>query len=435
MSFHVPVSFSVSFIFLLYLFGMNQLHFLFEIIQKLGSSSANSHISKEYINAKKTNFPVQRYRLYNYIYSHLTSPSMPGPSQERDAPVEVSDSEDENAADISPQVVDLLNRASEAIKEERGKTARLQGEVTQLKHYLRDILLLFVEDEKNASADPKNQRQPQLSGKLRHYFATSAAEIGDLCGVKVTQVGAAHGHSRSSRSSSADQVTSNMVKPSSGYTQKQPGGPTGKREDSPSNSKDLSAAANHGNHQSPEMAADAQSALPHPLATPPTVSAIEAGMMARLRRAIAPPPSRSQVSDVVEAMVGELRKEIHRKLDDGTLKWPPAEKRADPNSVYHFIPWTIHIEREAVCAYRFLIGPEENVRALVEARRRMPETSIETLVLRSQQERERKGRGVKMDARHFLVNLTIDSGHLSVVSGGGHVNLLEFLERKIQLRL
>lgn len=165
------------------------------------------------------------------------------------------------------------------------------------------------------------------------------------------------------------------------------------------------------------------------------ITPAEAGMIARLRRAVAPPPTKYQIDEVVEAMIGEMRKELRKKLCTKTLDWPPVQKSLENASEFFYMPWTIQIEKENVCAYRFLVGPEESVNTVIEIRRKRPGCSVDSILLDNQRARQDGQRVPKLDVKHFLVHLTVDSGKLSVVKGGGHTDLLIFLERKIRLRL
>lgn len=398
---------------------------------------------------------------------------MSGPSDEvnssksaHNASVEVTESDadtSDSVGDISPHVVELLNRASQAIKEERQKVSALEREVDDIKKYLRTVFLLFLEEQKLMGKSSSN-------GPVLNFIGTSATEIASVCGVTMNSSGdAPNSQSVTSRATpspnSSKQVPGLCTKPMSGggYSRTSAGHPAAVapphsrskggqkiahtvRSEAASMAfrsaqagvlaqRELDGAASHSETQPRPTPAVSPLDTPRIGAAKNVASAAEAGMMARLRRAIAPPPSKSQMSDVVDAMVCELRKEINGKLETGTLRWPPAMKKEEVTSVFHYVPWTIHIEREGACAYRFLMGPEENVRSLVEAKRKMNGTSIETLLYRNQLDREMGRKVDNMEAKHFLVNLTIDSGNLSVVSGGGHVNLLEYLERKIHLQL
>eukprot|EP00796_Vickermania_ingenoplastis_P010666 gene10666-7411_t len=335
--------------------------------------------------------------------SHGPTAAAPPPVQKssdiNSVAIEVSDSEEDSSTEISPHVVDLLNRASQAIKEERGKALTLRKEVEEMKRHLCAMLFLFAE-EKNTPAAGHT--------KLFKYLSTQASSIGSLCGMSIPADDARSSNEAGQNSKPALSSRSGSRAPST---------PT--------------RAASHpkeegGGRSTAPLATAPPKAATVASAPPPShevgISAAEAGMIARLRRAMAPPPSKAQVSDVVDAMVGELRKEIDQKLADHTLRWPPVQQRDDLRSIYHLYPWTIQVEKEGPCAYRFLYGPEAQVRSVLEGRRKCPGASIDALLSRCVSEKDQ--RNSRLRVKHFLVNLTIDSGSLNVVCGGGHVNLL-----------
>lgn len=197
----------------------------------------------------------------------------------------------------------------------------------------------------------------------------------------------------------------------------------------------ISSELYHGNDSLPQY--DSSSSHFLSFSHPPSaeISPAEAGMIARLRRAVAPPPTKYQMDEVVEAMIGELRKELKEKISAKTLDWPPVQKSLEKSTPFYCIPWTIKIEKENVCAYRFLVGPEESVSTVIEIYRKRPGCSVDSILLKNQRARQDGQQVPKLDVKHFLVHLTIDSGKLCVVTGGGHTDLLLFLERKINLRL
>lgn len=197
----------------------------------------------------------------------------------------------------------------------------------------------------------------------------------------------------------------------------------------------ISTELYHGNDSVPQNESSASHILS--FSNPPSteISSAEAGMIARLRRAVAPPPTKYQMDEVVEAMIGELRKELKEKISDKTLDWPPVQKSLEKGTPFYYIPWVIKIEKENVCAYRFLVGPEVSVNTVIDIYRRRPGCSVDSILLKNQRARQDGQQVPKLDVKHFLVHLTIDSGKLCVVKGGGHTDLLLFLERKINLRL
>lgn len=198
---------------------------------------------------------------------------------------------------------------------------------------------------------------------------------------------------------------------------------------------DVSSGMNHEGDCSPPQPNSSSPNLSLSYPSCSDITPAEAGMIARLRRAVAPPPTKYQMDEVVEAMIGEMRKEIKEKLYSKTLDWPPVQKSLEKGTVYFYVPWTIQIEKENLCAYRFLAGPEESVNTVIDIRRKRPGCSVDLILLENQRARQDGQRVPKLEVKHFLVHLTIDSGRLSVVKGGGHTDLLTFLERKLHLRL
>ncbi|ORC85462.1 putative protein kinase [Trypanosoma theileri] len=96
-------------------------------------------------------------------------------------------------------------------------------------------------------------------------------------------------------------------------------------------------------------------------------------MITRLRRALAPPPTKEQLGEVIHAMVQEIVRDTRRRGLD------------------------LYMKRQAPCVYQCTFGNDNT----------------------------QKGKGVA--AR--VVHLSIDSGRLTVKMGGGHVNFLDYLER------
>ncbi|KAG8348230.1 hypothetical protein TRVL_00932 [Trypanosoma vivax] len=101
-------------------------------------------------------------------------------------------------------------------------------------------------------------------------------------------------------------------------------------------------------------------------------STYTASMTARLRRAMAPPPPKEQLGEVIHAMVGEIVRDARRRGVD------------------------LQMIRQSPCVY----------------------TCVYRIARKS---------GSKTASR--VLNLSIDSARLTVRSGGGNVNIFEFLER------
>ncbi|KAF5220397.1 hypothetical protein TcYC6_0024690 [Trypanosoma cruzi] len=102
-------------------------------------------------------------------------------------------------------------------------------------------------------------------------------------------------------------------------------------------------------------------------------TAYSLGMITRLRRAMAPPPTKEQLGEVIHAMVQEIVRDALRRGIG------------------------LKLTRQAPCVYLF------ELRGAI----------------------SKKGKG---DTAR-VVHLSIDSGRLSVKVGGGHENLLEYIER------
>ncbi|SCU64943.1 uncharacterized protein TEOVI_000764600 [Trypanosoma equiperdum] len=102
------------------------------------------------------------------------------------------------------------------------------------------------------------------------------------------------------------------------------------------------------------------------------------GMIAHLRRAMAPLPAKEQIGEVIHAMVQEILREARQR---GT---------------------GLKMKRQKPCVYECTYSPKR-------------ERKIGCTVTR-------------------VVHLSIDSGRLTVKVGGGHVNFLDFLERYCNCR-
>lgn len=140
---------------------------------------------------------------------------------------------------------------------------------------------------------------------------------------------------------------------------------------------------------SPRLTTPPPQAVPPPVSVPPPALAATssvgaaayapdaqaAAMATRLRRALAPPPTRQQLGGVVDAMVAELQRDLRRRQREDPREGAPL------------------LHRLGSCTYRLTWG-------------------------------QRRAR---------VVHLTIDSGALCVVVGGGHVNFLEYMDRLVPL--
>lgn len=355
--------------------------------------------------------------------------------------VDVSDTEDDDdaAQSMPPHIVDLLNRASAALQDERKKAQMAQRELAEVKGHLKHLVMRCLEDQRSGDGGS--------GGRAAHYMGKNMKALGALCGISVTVPIEVKANAQPRRASSAASRSSSHVKSASEsggqYAKKAPSprSPQRARHSDPAPPHSTSRQENSPQDGSAKIhrAESIPSAPPAPALTPRAVNTAaaptkaEAAMMARLRRAMAPAPSKSQMSDVVDGMMMELKRDICRKLEDKSLRWPPTVQSKDPNSAYYFVPWIIHVEKEGMCAYRFLLGSEPHVSAVAESRRRAPGVSIDSLLL--QRSKRNQSSTVKLDVKHFLVHLTVDNGDLNVISGGGHISLHEYLKRKIHLLL
>lgn len=388
-----------------------------------------------------------------------------------------------NAA--SPPVADLLEQASMVIRQQRQENVLLRKELKELKHHLARMLKLY------------DSGAPLKQAPLLEYLNNHASTIKALCGGETTTPQPPVGGFEASRVETSKADSTSQPPPlqctsppppekisrknqsfsgrqsktsSTSYANRHSPftlgstaiSPKATKADATKNSeekqdtglvkvarsektlpsKTTNAAVQKAVESTPRVAAasstDREDDLVLPAGECPAVAPrneTEAQMVARLKRAIAPPPSKTQIAVVVDAMIGELRKEIKSKLENNTLQWGPGSKCCEASPSSPSSPWTIRIEKENLCAYRFIMGREESVRYVLEQRKKIPGCTVDGLLLENQRKRDAGKRVAKLELKHFLVHLTIDSGRLTVLTGGGHLDLLEFLERKVHLRL
>jgi hypothetical protein len=158
-------------------------------------------------------------------------------------------------------------------------------------------------------------------------------------------------------------------------------------------------------------------------------------MACRLRRALAPRPAGAVVGDIIHTMVTALQKDVQAKLTDQYASAPLRRLRG------------FAMVRLRPCVYRLLYG----VPAEVKAAARSPSTAGSASLRRSlsppsatpyrhhyllyHTTHESPQAASPSNLHAVVVHLTIDSGTLRVMRGGGHVNFVEYLERLLHVQI
>lgn len=184
-------------------------------------------------------------------------------------------------------------------------------------------------------------------------------------------------------------------------------------------------------------------------AASPTVQA----MAARIRRALAPRPAEAVVGDIIHSMVHGLQRDVQAALEEhqtnaaaaaGAVAGAPPLRRLRGFAMVRVRP----------CVYQLLIGPPAEVRVMARQRggsanaaaQRRSASPPTTTPYRNDyllyHTSTPGGAAVKDTAtavqarvHSIVVHLTIDSGSLSVIRGGGHVDFIEYLERLLRISL
>ncbi|AYU75790.1 hypothetical protein, conserved [Leishmania donovani] len=162
-------------------------------------------------------------------------------------------------------------------------------------------------------------------------------------------------------------------------------------------------------------------------------------MARRLLRALAPRPTDSVVGDIVHTMVTALQQDVQAELSR-----PSDGRHAAPNRMRGFA-----LVRLKPCVYRLLVGPPAEVKAMECAARssnrsarqtapRLPSAALHRdhfLLYSRNPETNTAARPCSSKITNTVIHLTIDTGTLRVVRGGGHIDFIDYLERRLQVKL
>ncbi|CAG9567666.1 conserved hypothetical protein [Leishmania major strain Friedlin] len=162
-------------------------------------------------------------------------------------------------------------------------------------------------------------------------------------------------------------------------------------------------------------------------------------MARRLLRALAPRPTDSVVGDIVHTMVTALQKDVQAELSR-----PSDGGHAAPSRMRGFA-----LVRLQPCVYRLLVGPPAEVKAMERAARggnrsarqttpRLPSAALHRdhfLLYSGNPEPNTATHPCPPTTTNTVLHLTLDTGALRVVRGGGHVDLIDYLERRLQTKL
>lgn len=157
-------------------------------------------------------------------------------------------------------------------------------------------------------------------------------------------------------------------------------------------------------------------------------------MARRLLRALAPRPTDSVVGDIVHTMVTALQQDVQAELDRSSEGRNPAPSRMRGFALVRLQP----------CVYRLLVGPPAEVKAMERAARgsnrgarqtasRLPSAALHRdhfLLYSSNPENSTAAHPCPSKVTNTVIHLTIDTGTLRVVRGGGHMDFIDYLERR-----
>ncbi|GET85618.1 hypothetical protein, conserved [Leishmania tarentolae] len=162
-------------------------------------------------------------------------------------------------------------------------------------------------------------------------------------------------------------------------------------------------------------------------------------MARRLLRALAPRPTNGVVGDIVHTMVTALQQDVQAELNRPREGGKPAPSRTRGFALVRLRP----------CVYRLLVGSPTEVKAAERAARstnrstrplapRLPSVALhhnEFLLYSTHTETSIPARPRPSTLTDTVLYLTIDTGTLRVARGGGHVDFIDYLERRLQIKL
>ncbi|CAJ1016375.1 hypothetical protein Q4I30_000929 [Leishmania utingensis] len=162
-------------------------------------------------------------------------------------------------------------------------------------------------------------------------------------------------------------------------------------------------------------------------------------MARRLLRALAPRPTDSTVGDIVHTMVTALQQDVQAELDRPRECSNPVQRR----------PRGFALVRLQPCVYRLLVGPPAEVKAKAHAARvhnsgacpttaRLPSAAPyrdHFLLYSTNQGTPTASRTCHSHVTNTVIRLTIDTGTLRVLRGGGHIDFIDYLEHHLHIKL
>nr|CCC92838.1 conserved hypothetical protein [Trypanosoma congolense IL3000] len=281
-------------------------------------------------------------------------------------------------------VLQLLQRASQAIKDERVRSQILKKQLEELRQ--SGVTPANVENLKKENKKLIDELMFLCGNLSKEDFVRGLSERDDNTVPMETRK-----NQRRSKSTFASRLSDGTTPQCTtlgassvgrGATFRKTGGPTGSV---PSTTPRCSPLQPSVSRQSSNQKAGTMFRAPETVDNPWAITPIEAGALRyavkrikRLRRAMVPQPSKEQLGQVIHAMVEELVRDAYRRGKD------------------------LQMHQKAPCVYVCTYSPNRQ--------RKIGSTATR------------------------VMHLSIDNGRLTVKMGGGHVNLLDFLEKHCNCR-
>ena len=332
---------------------------------------------------------------------------------------------DEAAADKELSLVDLLLEASEAIRAERARADALASENAALRAQLDSVKAAYhraaaqrqsattttdmpddvfayvgrgIAHDDDGSEPPPRQRSSTATTTATRSSAASAGRPPSRGYVTVTA---------QSYSKGWEAAVSTSPSPSGGH-------------------QGLTALPAHPAAQ----VDDKESEQPRNAAVPN--SSMQA-MACRLRRALAPRPAEAVVGDIIHTMVEALQRDVQAILEAQYAAAPATRLRG------------FALVRMRPCTYQLLYGPPADVKSMARGvgaalgaslrRSTSPPTATPYRHHYLLYQTTKGQQSIPSRVHAMVVHLTIDSGELRVVRGGGHIDFFEYLERLLHVKI
>ncbi|KAG5487789.1 hypothetical protein LSCM4_07467 [Leishmania orientalis] len=162
-------------------------------------------------------------------------------------------------------------------------------------------------------------------------------------------------------------------------------------------------------------------------------------MACRLLRALAPRPTDCAVGDIVHTMVTALQHDVQTELNR-----PRDGADTTPSRIRDFA-----LVRLRPCVYRLFVGSPTEVRAMERAARRRSSDTAQTasrfpsaalyrshfLLYSPGKDSHAAAHVCPSQVTTSVIRLTIDAGTLRIVRGGGHIDFIDYLERRLRVKL